>query len=75
MPAPPPQRTGLLVVRAWLEDDRPEALRARITSTVDLSHRDFSVVTAHAPEEIQDAVRAWLAAFLVDADDGGVTTG
>jgi hypothetical protein len=54
-------------VRAWLEDNRPDALRARITSTVDLSRRDFAVTTADAPEEIQEAVRAWLAAFLADS--------
>lgn len=67
VPAPHPQRTGLLVVRAWLEDDRPDGLRARITSTVDLARRDSAVTTAHTPEEIQEAVRAWLAALIADS--------
>ena len=65
MPAAPlPKRTGVLVVRLWLEDDQPDALRGRITSTVDLSRREVTVSTASAPEEVQGAVRSWLDEFL-----------
>jgi hypothetical protein len=64
MPAAPlPKRTGVLVVRVWLEDELPDALRARITSTVDLTRREVAVSMASTPEAIQDAVRAWLDAF------------
>jgi len=60
MVAAAPRRTGVFVVRAWLEEERPGALRARITSTLDVSRRDVAVSTASKAEEIERAVRAWL---------------
>jgi hypothetical protein len=63
MVAAVPRRTGVLVVRAWLEGERPGTLRARITSTLDLSRRDVAVSAASSAEEIQRAVRAWLDEF------------
>jgi len=63
MAAPAPKVTGVLVVRAWLEGERPGVLRARITSTVDLTRHDVAVSAASKPEEIQRAVRAWLDEF------------
>ncbi len=71
------ERTGVLVVRAWIE--RGSGLRARITSTLDVSRRENrSAEAARTPEEIQAAVGRWLDAFLEDeerpeARDGGVT--
>ncbi|HSF60640.1 MAG TPA: hypothetical protein VLA69_03020 [Gaiellaceae bacterium] len=64
--AAPPERTAVLVIRAWLEDDDAEPrLRARITSTLEVSAtglRDTSVVAAE--QEIVRAVRTWLRAFV-----------
>jgi hypothetical protein len=60
--------TGVLVVRAWLEDERDDGLRARITWTVDISRRDVTRVAAFGQEEIQRVVRTWLDA-LVAGDD------
>jgi hypothetical protein len=61
-----PERTAVLVIRAWLEDDDPEPrLRARITSTLDISAaglRDSSA--AASQQEIVRAVRNWLRAFV-----------
>jgi hypothetical protein len=75
MPAPSTERTGVLVVRAWLEDDRPDALRARITSTLDLAQRELDVTPAEKPEQVLQTVKAWLDAFLVGTNDDRVTAG
>jgi hypothetical protein len=64
--AAPPERTAVLVIRVWLEgeDTTPTPLRARITSTLDVSEHQAPDITAAASEkEIVNAVRAWLRAF------------
>ena len=62
-----PERTAVLVIRVWLEegdDATPKPLRARITSTLDVSEQRAPDMTAAASEkEIVNAVRAWLRAF------------
>jgi hypothetical protein len=56
-------RTGVLVVRAWKEGG-DERLRARITYMVDLDHGVQVTRAAATPEDVEGAVRAWLAALL-----------
>jgi hypothetical protein len=68
MAVPAPRHTGVLVVRAWLEDECDDGLRARITWTVDLSRRDVTRVAASGQQEIQRVVRTWLDALLADDD-------
>jgi hypothetical protein len=68
MAVPAPRHTGILVVRAWLEDQCDERLRARITWTVDLSRRDVTRVAAFSQEEIQRVVRTWLDVLLAGDD-------
>jgi hypothetical protein len=68
MSAPGPKATGVLVVRAWLEDRRNGALRARITWTADVSQRDVTRVIVAGEEEIRREVQTWLDA-LVGGDD------
>ncbi len=60
------ERAASLVVRAWLEPGRAtsEALRARITYSLDLSTADQTVVVAASAEEIAAVVSNWLARFL-----------
>jgi hypothetical protein len=60
------ERAASLVVRAWLEPGRPtsEALRARITYSLDLSTPDQTMIVAGSAEEITAAVSDWLARFL-----------
>jgi hypothetical protein len=65
--AGPPERTAVLVIRAWLEgeDSEPRALRARITSTFDVSAPGATDTMGAASEkEIVSLVRAWLHAFV-----------
>ena len=60
-----PERTAVLVIRAWFEDDAEPQLRARITSTLDVSAtrpRDSSA--AASQQEIVCVVRNWLRAFV-----------
>lgn len=60
------QRIGVLVVRAWLEDASNLALRARITQTLDIAAQDELIIVASSTEDVCDAVRAWLDAFVGD---------
>jgi hypothetical protein len=52
------------VVRAWLEDSSENALRARITQTLDIAAHDEVVLVTDSSDDVCDAVRAWLDAFV-----------
>jgi hypothetical protein len=54
----------VLVVRAWLEDTSETALRARVTQTLDIAAQDVVVIIASSSDDVCDAVRAWLDAFV-----------
>jgi hypothetical protein len=58
-----PERAGLLVVRAWTEDRTP-SLRARIVYTTDVTRGVQVEKLAATPDEVETAVRTWLAALL-----------
>lgn len=62
-------RTGILIVRLWIEGDAGEGLRARITQTLDSTGREQAVATAASPQDICDVVRTWVEAFI-EADGG-----
>lgn len=58
------QKTAVLVIRAWLEEGLDtNALRARITRTVDVSDAETLETAAASEEEILAAVLAWLRSF------------
>ncbi len=73
-PVASPERTAVLVVRAWFHGDPPR-LVARITSTVDVSRPDRVVVEAVGEDQVAAAVRVWLEEVVgsLDAGDGPVT--
>jgi hypothetical protein len=54
------QRTGVLVVRAWVEDDPSIGLRARIVSTVDVNQLESETSVAASIDDVGRIVRAWL---------------
>ncbi|MDX6534964.1 MAG: hypothetical protein QOJ13_3245 [Gaiellales bacterium] len=56
--------TAVLVVRVWMDGDRPASLRARITSTADVSQRSEVNSVASSPDQIRAAMSQWLGAFL-----------
>jgi hypothetical protein len=58
------ERVGVLVVRVWAEGPPAEGLRARITTTLDLSSGDEAVTLAGDKEAVLAAVREWLDAFI-----------
>jgi hypothetical protein len=61
---PAPQRTGILVIRVWLEQDAPGRLRARLTQAADLGDPGTTLATASDLPGVCDAVEAWLRRFL-----------
>jgi hypothetical protein len=63
------QRTGVLVLRLWLEQT-DHGLRARITEVADLEEREEVSHVAADPGEIFRIVRAFVHRFIRDA---GVT--
>jgi hypothetical protein len=59
-----PERTGLLVIRIWLEQDPPGRLRARLTQAAGLGEAPTTLATASDVTGVCDAVEAWLRRFL-----------
>ena len=57
-------RTGLMIVRLWLEGSAGEGLRARITQTLDSNGPEQAMATAATPEDIYTVVRTWVEAFV-----------
>jgi hypothetical protein len=57
-------RVGVFAVRVWVEPDRPDQLRAQITSTLDLSSDGTTVTMAVGDEAIVIALRNWLDGFM-----------
>lgn len=60
----PAERTGVLVIRAWIEPGGENALRARIISTLDITEQGEGSTVASSPEAITAAVADWLRAFV-----------
>jgi hypothetical protein len=59
----PVERTGVLVIRAWVEYNGEPRLRARIMRALDTRRPDESTVAA-TTEEITAAVVEWLDELL-----------
>jgi hypothetical protein len=59
-----PDRTGILIVRLWIEANSREGLRARITQTLDSTGSEEAMATAAGPEDIYEVVRTWVEAFV-----------
>ncbi|MEU8636543.1 hypothetical protein AB0C38_30615 [Amycolatopsis sp. NPDC048633] len=54
----PEERSGSMVLRAWLEGGEPGALRVRVLSTV--GTHDAKTLAVTSPEAVLEAVRSWL---------------
>jgi hypothetical protein len=59
-----PERTGILVIRVWVEQDDAGRLRARLTQAADLGETATTLAVATGVPDICDAVEAWLRQFL-----------
>ncbi len=58
------ERSGVLVVRAWVEGATAPRLHARITQSSDVTRTEQLTMTTATPDEILATVRAWLDALL-----------
>ena len=58
-----PERTGILVIRVWVEQDDAGRLRARLTEAADLGEPPTTMAAADVPG-ICAAVEAWLRRFM-----------
>jgi hypothetical protein len=63
MSAPADARTGILLVRVWLEGDRTSGLRARIVRMLDVERGETLESVAGSVDEVCDVVRTWLESF------------
>ena len=59
---PVPERTGILVIRVWMEQEPPGRVRARLTHAVGLGEPPTTTAAANVPG-ICAAVDAWLRRF------------
>jgi hypothetical protein len=60
------ERTGVLVVRVWIERPPGTGLRARITAQ-ELDNGEQATTVASTVDAILDVVRQWLEAFVAAA--------
>lgn len=56
-------RTGVLVVRLWIEANHERGLRARITQTLDAIDGEQSVGVAASADDICAVVKRWVDDF------------
>jgi hypothetical protein len=54
------QRTGVLLLRVWLEHDGADAFRARIISMLDVAVGREQVSVASDPQAVLEVVERWL---------------
>jgi hypothetical protein len=57
-------RTGLLIIRAWVEPGSSSPLRAQIRLTTDVSRGFEQSLTVAERKAAIEAVQAWLSAML-----------
>jgi hypothetical protein len=60
-------RTGLLLIRAWIEPGSSAPLRAQIRHTADVSRGFEQRLTVAEKEAVVAAVRAWMSELLTDS--------
>jgi hypothetical protein len=56
-------RTGVLIVRLWIEANHERGLRARITQTLDTTATEQSVAVAASADDICVVVKRWVEDF------------
>ena len=61
---PSSDKTGLLIIRAWVEEGSSEPLRADVRTTTDVSAGIERTVTLARAEEVGATVQNWLAEIM-----------
>ena len=59
----PSTKTGLLIIRAWVEEGVP-GFRARVIRLFDVMGNEESIATVETSEELTAVIEAWLQGFL-----------
>jgi hypothetical protein len=59
------RRTGVLLIRAWFEDDAESGLRARIITSLDVTAPVVATTAAATTDDVLAAVHSWLDALMV----------
>jgi hypothetical protein len=62
-------RTGLLIIRAWIEPESFSPLRAQIRRTIDVSRGFDASMTVAQKEAVVAAVQAWLSDIVAGTHD------
>jgi hypothetical protein len=65
----PSHRTGLLVIRAWVEEGSAEPLRAHVRVTGDISTGAARTVTISEPAAVVELVETWLQTIRSASDE------
>jgi phosphosulfolactate phosphohydrolase-like enzyme len=60
----PMDRTGLLIIRTWIEEGAAEPLRAEVRIVNDVSTGSERTLTMARAEEVVATVQRWLSDFL-----------
>lgn len=60
----PSHRTGLLIIRAWIEEGSTEPLRAQVRVTGDISTGLGTTATFVQPDTVGEVVDTWLQGML-----------
>ena len=60
----PSHRTGLLIIRAWIEDGSAQRLRAHVRVTDDVSAGIERTVTLVQSDTVGELVDSWLESVL-----------
>ena len=64
----PTDRTGLFIIRAWIEAGSVQPLRAQIRLTTDVSAGLERTLTLSGAEEVCATVREWLADVICNGE-------
>ncbi|HVL80852.1 MAG TPA: hypothetical protein VM840_04580 [Actinomycetota bacterium] len=57
-------RTGLLIVRLWIEGNAEDGFRARVTQTLDIAETQEAVEMAGTPQALSAVVQSWIDRFV-----------
>jgi hypothetical protein len=60
----PSERTGVLVLRVWIEAGSESGLRARITTEDELGSQERVSVVAGSVEQVVELVEQWVQGFV-----------
>jgi hypothetical protein len=58
-----PERTGVIVIRVWLEADSEDGFRARVTAVRDLETHHVDNAIAATVDEVVEIVQRFVSAF------------